>query len=192
MPILRTLHSRSRARTLLLLVHGSFLRLVPTLLPQNRSGDCRANYYLALPTRLHEWPHSRNMEPAVPRSLWKCSTSCPKKRAPRPSWARYGQEKPKVVVKMVRTRNWKYVTDLSSNSLSTSDNSTAHSGDELYDLQNDPWELTNVAHNSQNVGVISSMRGLLVDWMLETEDYNPVPLPTVVGRGSSPDIDTSR
>jgi arylsulfatase A-like enzyme len=93
---------------------------------------------------------------------------------------------------MVRTRNWKYVTDLSSNSLSSSDNSTAHSGDELYDLQNDPWELTNVAHNSQNVGVISSMRGLLVDWMLETEDYNPVPLPTVVGRGSSPDIDTSR
>jgi arylsulfatase A-like enzyme len=103
-------------------------------------------------------------------------------------WAREAEGRRK----MVRTRNWKYVTDLSSNSLSSSDNSTAHSGDELYDLQNDPWELTNVAHNSQNVGVISSMRGLLVDWMLETEDYNPVPLPTVVGRGSSPDIDTSR
>ena len=94
--------------------------------------------------------------------------------------------------KMVRTREWKYVTDLSSSNSSGSNNSSAHSEDELYDLKNDPWELTNVAQNAEHVGVISNMRGLLVDWMLETEDYNPVPLPTVIGRGTKPEIDTSR
>ena len=62
--------------------------------------------------------------------------------------------------------------------------------DELYDLVADPWELTNVAHEPANVSVISEMRMLLADWMLDTEDYNPVPLPTSVGRGQKPDIDT--
>jgi arylsulfatase A-like enzyme len=94
--------------------------------------------------------------------------------------------------KMVRTRDWKYVTDLSSSSASKSGESTAYSEDELYDLKNDPWELTNVAHEAKNVGVISNMRGLLVDWLLETEDYNPVPLPTLIGRGPRPNVDTSR
>ncbi len=94
--------------------------------------------------------------------------------------------------KMVRTRDWKYITDLSSSSVGKSDESTAYSEDELYDLKNDPWELTNVAHEAENVGVISNMRGLLVDWLLETEDYNPVPLPTLIGRGPRPDVDTSR
>ena len=93
---------------------------------------------------------------------------------------------------MVRTRDWKYVTDLSSSSASKSGESTAYSEDELYDLKNDPWELTNVAHEAKNVGVISNMRGLLVDWLLETEDYNPVPLPTLIGRGPRPNVDTSR
>jgi hypothetical protein len=49
-----------------------------------------------------------------------------------------------------------------------------------------------VAQEAGNVGVISNMRALLVDWMLETEDYNPVPLPTLIGRGRKPEIDTSR
>ena len=93
---------------------------------------------------------------------------------------------------MVRTRDWKYVTDLSSASSARPDGSTAYSEDELYDLKNDPWELTNVAQEADNVGVISNMRALLVDWMLETEDYNPVPLPTLIGRGRKPEIDTSR
>jgi arylsulfatase len=93
--------------------------------------------------------------------------------------------------KMVRTRDWKYVTDLSSASAAKSDKSTAYSEDELYDLKKDPWELTNVAHNAENVGVISNMRALLVDWMLETEDYNPVPIPTSIGRGPRPEIDTT-
>ena len=101
-------------------------------------------------------------------------------------WAREAEGRRK----MVRTRDWKYVTDLSSGASSSSE-STAYPEDELYDLQNDPWELTNVANNAENVGVISKMRALLVDWMLETEDYNPVPLPTVIGRGSRPEVDIS-
>ena len=103
-------------------------------------------------------------------------------------WAREAEGRRK----MVRTRDWKYVTDLSSASSASSDGSTAYSEDELYDLKNDPWELTNVAQEAGNVGVISNMRALLVDWMLETEDYNPVPLPTLIGRGRKPEIDTSR
>lgn len=102
-------------------------------------------------------------------------------------WAREAEGRRK----MVRTRDWKYVTDLASNSNSNPGGSTAHSEDELYDLKNDPWELTNVAHDADNVGVISNMRGLLLDWMLETEEYNPVALPTVIGRGQKPDIDIS-
>jgi arylsulfatase A-like enzyme len=103
-------------------------------------------------------------------------------------WAREAEGRRK----MVRTRDWKYVTDLSTNTTGKSlGESTAHSDDELYDLVSDPWELTNVAHEPERVGVISDMRALLVDWMLETEDYNPVPLPTLIGRGPKPEIDTT-
>jgi len=121
---------------------------------------------------LHQLPESTG-SPAIMGSLW----------------AREAEGRRK----MVRTREWKYVTDVSSGSGGASSGaSTAHPEDELYDLKNDPWELTNVAHDAKNVGVISNMRALLVDWMLETEDYNPIPLPTSIGRGARPDIDTSR
>ena len=119
---------------------------------------------------LHELPESYG-SPAVMGSLW----------------AREAEGRRK----MVRTRDWKYVTDLSSTSGRNTNGSTAHSQDELYDLNNDPWEQTNVAHNPDNVAVISNMRALILDWMLETEEYNPVPLPTVIGRGPKPNIDTS-
>ena len=102
-------------------------------------------------------------------------------------WAREAEGRRK----MVRTRDWKYVTDLSSTSGRNTNGSTAHSQDELYDLNKDPWEHTNLAHNPDNVAVISNMRALLLDWMLETEEYNPVPLPTVISRGPKPDIDTN-
>ena len=49
--------------------------------------------------------------------------------------------------------------------------------DELYDLQNDPWELTNVAHLAEHAGVISMMQGHLADWSIRTEDARPVPMP---------------
>ena len=67
--------------------------------------------------------------------------------------------------KMVRTQRWKYVHDPMGDL------------DELYDLEADPWELTNVAAQPQYADVIGEMRGLLADWMIRTEDATPVPLP---------------
>ena len=72
---------------------------------------------------------------------------------------------------MVRTKDWKFVTDPGSDDL-----------DELYDLNTDPWELTNVANDPANIPVISKMRALLMEWATATEDYDPVPLPTTLGR----------
>lgn len=121
---------------------------------------------------LHQLPESTG-SPAIMGSLW----------------AREAEGRRK----MVRTREWKYVTDVSSGSGGASPGaSTAHPEDELYDLKNDPWELANVAYEAGNVGVISNMRALLIDWMLETEEYDPVPLPTFIGRGQKPEVDISR
>ena len=73
--------------------------------------------------------------------------------------------------RMVRTKEWKFVTDPGSDDL-----------DELYDLNADPWELTNVTNDPANIPVISEMRALLMEWATATEDYDPVPLPTTLGR----------
>lgn len=67
--------------------------------------------------------------------------------------------------KMVRTGEWKYVHD------PTGDR------DELYDLREDPWELSNVADRPQNRGVICDLSRRLMDWSIATEDARPVPLP---------------
>ncbi len=82
--------------------------------------------------------------------------------------------------KMVRTVDWKYVTDPMAQGAGTGDG--ADPEDELYDLVNDPWELYNVAHDRGNAGVVSEMRRLLADWMIETEDSEPVELPQTIGR----------
>ncbi len=79
--------------------------------------------------------------------------------------------------RMVRTKDWKYVTDPDDN------RGTGPNGsDELYDLVADPWELNNVASDPANVGTIAEMRALLLKWATDTEDYAPVPLPTTFGR----------
>lgn len=83
--------------------------------------------------------------------------------------------------KMVRTTQWKYVTDPLAAGSCTGE--TADPEDELYDLVNDPWELYNVAHDPSHISVVSEMRGLLARWMIETEDAEPVPLPNTIGRG---------
>ncbi len=67
--------------------------------------------------------------------------------------------------KMVRTTAWKYVHDPMGDQ------------DELYDLVNDPWELTNIVKDSQHAAVLAEMRLHLADWAIATEDGNPVPLP---------------
>ncbi len=89
--------------------------------------------------------------------------------------------------KMVRTVDWKYVTDPDHGPINMDPgSSTARKGDELYDLKNDPWELTNVALDPANVGATSIMRALLNDWLIDTEDSNPVPLRATIGRQSRP------
>lgn len=67
--------------------------------------------------------------------------------------------------KMVCTAAWKYVYDPMGDL------------DELYDLVNDPWELTNVAAQPQHHAVVLEMRARLAEWMIRTEDATPVPLP---------------
>ena len=82
--------------------------------------------------------------------------------------------------KMVRTVEWKYVTDPMVQGAGTGE--VADPEDELYDLTNDPWELYNVAHDPKNAGVVSEMRRSLAEWMIETEDPEPVALPSTIGR----------
>ena len=91
-------------------------------------------------------------------------------------WAREAQGRRK----MVRTRDWKYVTDPIADGAGTGD--VADPEDELYDLVNDPWELFNVAHDQSNASVVSDMRRRLASWMIETEGAEPVPLPSTMGR----------
>jgi arylsulfatase A-like enzyme len=67
--------------------------------------------------------------------------------------------------KMVRTRNWKYVHDPMGDK------------DELYDFENDPWELYNVVDNPAHAGISVDLRLKLADWSVQTEDAKPVPLP---------------
>jgi arylsulfatase A-like enzyme len=95
-------------------------------------------------------------------------------------WAREAEGRRK----MVRTRDWKYVTDPMARGATLTSGSDGGPGDvdELYDLAKDPWELKNVAHLEENAGVISEMRSLLAGWMIDTEDPNPVEIPNTVGR----------
>jgi arylsulfatase A-like enzyme len=59
---------------------------------------------------------------------------------------------------MVRTERWKYVHDPTGDL------------DELYDLENDPWELVNVIQESTNRQILSDLRLALADWSILTED----------------------
>jgi arylsulfatase A-like enzyme len=67
-------------------------------------------------------------------------------------------------LKMVRTKGAKYVYD------------PGDPIDELYDLESDPWELTNLAAQPEHAATVAEMRKHLLDWSLETEDPRPVPL----------------
>ncbi|MEX2501351.1 MAG: sulfatase-like hydrolase/transferase, partial [Trueperaceae bacterium] len=67
--------------------------------------------------------------------------------------------------KLVRTRRWAYVTDPSGDL------------DELYDHDDDPGELRNLAADPAHAGVVAEMRAHLLRWMVRTEDAVPIPLP---------------
>ena len=79
--------------------------------------------------------------------------------------------------RMVRTKDWKYVADPDDGR-----GAGPNGSDELYDLVSDPWELHNVAGDPANLPIISEMQALLLKWATDTEDYDPVPLPTTFGR----------
>jgi arylsulfatase A-like enzyme len=59
--------------------------------------------------------------------------------------------------RMYRTDRWKYVW-----------NPTAR--DELYDLEEDPGEVTNLAQNTEYDEILADLRPRLLSWMEETED----------------------
>jgi Arylsulfatase A and related enzymes len=80
-------------------------------------------------------------------------------------WAREAEGRRK----MVRTKDWKYVFDYMGDK------------DELYDLKNDPWEHYNLASKKEFLKKKNELKSLLLDWMIETEDPYPVPLPESVG-----------
>lgn len=67
--------------------------------------------------------------------------------------------------KMARTRQWKYVHDPMGDM------------DELYHLEQDPWELNNLANDPNLADVIHQMQIHLMDWSILTEDGHAVPLP---------------
>jgi len=52
--------------------------------------------------------------------------------------------------------------------------------EELYDLQKDPWELHNLAHDSSNQRVLKRLRGILNQWIRETPDQGEKPEPTAM------------
>ena len=81
-------------------------------------------------------------------------------------WAREAEGRRK----MVRTDKWKYITDSHGDM------------DELYDLENDPWELINLSNNCENKNIILEMKDYLLDWMIETEDKKPIQIPKKIGR----------
>ena len=95
-------------------------------------------------------------------------------------WAREAEGRRK----MVRTKDWKYVTDPMAYGATLSSGTDGGAGnvDELYDLKKDPWELHNVAFDPLNASIISEMRYLLAGWMIETEDNKPLTLPMTMGR----------
>lgn len=49
--------------------------------------------------------------------------------------------------------------------------------EELYDLSSDPWEIHNLAHDPEYRGQLSEMRGILANWILDTNDLGRFPEP---------------
>lgn len=69
----------------------------------------------------------------------------------------YGKQNWRVPIRMVRTKDWKYVRYL-------------HYGEELYDLKHDPHELHNLAAMGQQEKTRKRLSGGLERWMKQTQD----------------------
>ena len=76
--------------------------------------------------------------------------------------------------KMCRTSQWKFVHDALGEDV-----------DELYDLEEDPHELTNRALDDgpRYRAALAEMVARLGDWSMRTEDGAPVPLPPIDANG---------
>jgi len=61
--------------------------------------------------------------------------------------------------KMVRTHSWKYVHDPLGDK------------DELYDLENDPGELSNICDEIRYKDVVAEMQRRLMDWSIQNESF---------------------
>jgi arylsulfatase A-like enzyme len=64
-------------------------------------------------------------------------------------------------MKMVRSRDWKYVHDPAGEH-------------ELYDLAADPYELVNLVERPEQRERVQELRSALLDWCIESEDRLPV------------------
>ena len=91
------------------------------------------------------------------------------RRMSRPFWDSLQWREAEGRRKMVRTAGWKYVHDPMGDH------------DELYALQRDPWELTNLAADPAYAAEAEAMRRRLLSWSIATEDAEPVPLPVCPG-----------
>ena len=85
--------------------------------------------------------------------------------APRPLHPLLREREAQGHAKMVRTARWKYTYD-----------PLAPGDEELYDLQADPWELTNLAADPGAAATVGDLRRHLLDWLLRHENARPVPL----------------
>ena len=47
--------------------------------------------------------------------------------------------------------------------------------DELYDLENDPYEVDNLAESQPHAGIVDRLKKRLEAWMISQHDYLPLP-----------------
>jgi arylsulfatase A-like enzyme len=77
----------------------------------------------------------------------------------------YGKQSWRVPIRMVRTREWKYVR-------------YTRYGEELYQLSADPWELKNLAGAPEHAAVQHDLANRLDRWIAQTADPFPTLTPT--------------
>ncbi|MBK1879310.1 sulfatase family protein [Pelagicoccus mobilis] len=125
--------------------------------------DGRANVYPIRSVRTHRWKYIRNLQPD-----WIHSTHSSRYRkdtagAYHWSWEEAAAKDPNAALILNRLRQ--------------------RPGEELYDLENDPNELNNLAADPRHADTLLSLRQDLTDWMREQEDDGQVtPEPWLPGQ----------
>ena len=78
---------------------------------------------------------------------------------------------------IVRTKDWKYVSNWKQGDL-----------DELYDMNARPLEMTNLAADPAHAAKVKEMKGLIGDWLKETQNPYAAPVAKAVVSGASDKI----